>query len=141
MPLLEFSPHRIAGLTRANATLMARSRLTLIYAVVLPLLPFGLLLVGDNSSGGAGATPVTTALMMAALFPVYANLLSVVPPESWRAWLCGFPVGSRVGRGVLVVDRAHHGGRAVPAVVVVEPVAPVQHDGLGLAGVGEGVAG
>ena len=30
---------------------------------------------------------------------------AVVPPESWRASLCGFPVG---GRGVLVVDRAHH---------------------------------
>jgi len=63
--------------------------------------------------------------------------LNVVPPESWRASLCGFPVG---GRGVLVVDRAHHARRAVPAVVVVEPVAPVQHDGLGLAGVLEVVA-
>ena len=30
---------------------------------------------------------------------------TVVPPESWRASLCGFPVE---GRGVLVVDRAHH---------------------------------
>ncbi len=61
----------------------------------------------------------------------------VVPPESWRASLCGFPVG---GRGVLVVDRAHHARRAVTAVVVVEPVAPVQHDGLGLPGVLELVA-
>ena len=61
----------------------------------------------------------------------------VVPPESWRASLCGFPVG---GRGVLVIDRAHHAGRAVPALVVVEPVAPVQHDGLSLAGVLELVA-
>ena len=62
---------------------------------------------------------------------------SVVPPESWRASLCGFPVG---GRGVLVADRAHHPDRAVPSVVVVEPVAPVQHDGLGLAGVVQIVA-
>lgn len=38
----------------------------------------------------------------------------VVPPESWRASLCGFPVG---GRGVLVVDRAHHARRAVPPVL------------------------
>jgi hypothetical protein len=52
-------------------------------------------------------------------------------PESWRASLCGFPVGAA---GVLVGDGAHHAGRAVPAVVVVEPVAPVQHNGLGLAG-------
>jgi hypothetical protein len=61
----------------------------------------------------------------------------VVPPESWRASLCGFPVG---GRGVLVVDRAHHARRAVPALMVVEAVAPVQHDRLSLAGVGELVA-
>ena len=61
----------------------------------------------------------------------------VVPPESWRASLCGFPVGSR---GVLVTDRAHHACRAVPALVVVEPVAPVQDDGLRLAGVLEVVA-
>ena len=65
------------------------------------------------------------------------ELRPVVPPESWRASLCGFPVG---GRGVLVVDRAHHARRAVPALVVVEPVASVQHDGLGLAGVLEAVA-
>ena len=61
----------------------------------------------------------------------------VVPPESWRASLCGFPVGSR---GVLVADRAHHACGAVPTLVVVEPVAPVKHDGLGLAGVVELVA-
>ena len=66
-----------------------------------------------------------------------AERVGVVPPESWRASLCGFPVG---GRGVLVADRAHHPDRAVPSVVVVEPVAPVQHDGLGLAGVVEIVA-
>ncbi len=33
----------------------------------------------------------------------WGEAFDVVPPESWRAWLCGFPVG---GRGVLVVDRA-----------------------------------
>ena len=76
MTLLDISPQRIAGLARANTTLLARNRLTFIYAVVLPLLPLGLLLVGDNSSGGRGANAVITALMMAALFPVYANLLS-----------------------------------------------------------------
>ena len=58
-------------------------------------------------------------------------------PRIVEGSLCGFSVG---GRGVLVVDRAHHARRAVPAVVVVEPVAPVQHDSLGLAGVVELVA-
>jgi ABC-2 type transport system permease protein len=76
MTLLDVSPRRIAGLARANATLVARNRLTFIYAVVLPLMPLGLLLVGDKGSSGVGANAVITALMMAALFPVYANLLS-----------------------------------------------------------------
>lgn len=76
MTLLNISPRRIAGLTRANATLVARNRLTFVYAVVLPLLPLGLLLVGDDSSATKGANALITALMMAALFPVYANLLS-----------------------------------------------------------------
>jgi ABC-2 type transport system permease protein len=76
MTLLDVSPQRIAGLARANTALLARNRLTFIYAVVMPLLPLGLLLVGGTSSGGAGAYAVSTALMMAALFPVYANLLS-----------------------------------------------------------------
>ncbi|MDN4172338.1 ABC transporter permease [Nocardioides sp. SOB77] len=70
---------RTAGLARANATLVLRNRLTLIYGVVLPLLPLGLLLVGDSGSegsGGAGAAAIVTALMMAALFPVFYNLLS-----------------------------------------------------------------
>ncbi len=76
MTLLEISPTRIVGLARANATLVVRNRLTFIYAVVLPLLPLGLLLVSGNSSRDAGANTVVTAMMMAALFPVYANLLS-----------------------------------------------------------------
>ena len=56
---------------------------------------------------------------------------TVVPPESWRFPLCGFPVG---GRSVLVVDGADHAEGAVSAVVVVEPVAPVKHNSLRLSG-------
>lgn len=73
------SPQRTLGLARANALLVARNRMTLLYAVVLPLLPLGLLLVGDSGDSGragAGAAAVVTALMMAAVFPVYYNLLS-----------------------------------------------------------------
>ena len=92
------------------------------FEVVMPLSPRCLLVVSPYPALGSGTGVLT---------------VGVVPPESWRASLCGFPVG---GRGVLVVDRAHHACRAVPALVVVEAVAPVQHDGLGLAGVVELVA-
>ena len=40
----------------------------------------------------------------------------------------------RLGRGVLVVDRAHHPRRAVSPLVVVEAVAPAEHNCLGLTG-------
>ncbi|HEX8497339.1 MAG TPA: ABC transporter permease [Actinomycetales bacterium] len=76
---LRLSPRRTLGLARANAVLVTRNRVTLLYAVVLPLLPLGLLLVGDSGgdgSVGTGAAAIVTALMMAAVFPVYYNLLS-----------------------------------------------------------------
>jgi ABC-2 type transport system permease protein len=76
---VRLSPHRTLGLARANALLVVRNRLTLLYAVVLPLLPLGLLLLGDSDdaeAAGAGAAAVVTALMTAAVFPVYYNLLS-----------------------------------------------------------------
>jgi len=76
MTIADLSLQRTAGLARANATLVLRNRMAFTYAVVLPLLPLGLLLVDDRGAGGAGAAAVTTALMMAALFPVYYNLLS-----------------------------------------------------------------
>ena len=76
MTIVNLSLQRTAGLARANATLVLRNRMAFIYAVILPLLPLGLLLADDRSSGGAGAAAVITALMMAALFPVYYNLLS-----------------------------------------------------------------
>ena len=78
-------------------------------------------------TGSIAAAPVTAIALVGI----------VGPPESWRASLCGFPV---LGRGVLVVDWAHHARRAVPALLVVEPVAPVQYHGLGLAHIVELVA-
>jgi ABC-2 type transport system permease protein len=76
---VRLSPRRTLGLSRANAVLVTRNRLTLLYAVVLPLLPLGLLLVGDTGEDGppgAGAAAIVTALIMTAVFPVYYNLLS-----------------------------------------------------------------
>ena len=49
--------------------------------------------------------------------------------------------GRLVGGQVLVVDRAHHTSAAMPPAMVVEVVAPVQHDRPGVVGIGELVAG
>jgi ABC-2 type transport system permease protein len=76
---LRLSRRRTVGLARANAVLVMRNRMTLLYAVVVPLLPLGLLLFGgteEGGSNGAGAAAIVTTLMMAAIFPVYYNLLS-----------------------------------------------------------------
>ncbi|VXB83724.1 ABC transporter permease [Nocardioides sp. AX2bis] len=72
------SVRRVVALARANALLMARNRLTLVYAVVVPLLPLGLLLAQDLSDPAAGAGALITSLVLVLLFPVYYNLLSVV---------------------------------------------------------------
>ena len=49
--------------------------------------------------------------------------------------------GRLVGGQVLVVDRAQHASAAVPSAVVVEVVAPGQHDSPGVVGVGQLVTG
>lgn len=68
---------RVAGLASANARLLVRNRLTLTYALLLPLTPL-LLLTRTAENPEAGATTVGTALLLAYLFPVFYNLLSVV---------------------------------------------------------------
>lgn len=72
------SRRRVVGLARANALLMTRNRLTLFYGVVIPLLPLLLLLTGERGNTTVGGTAVTTTLLMALLFPVYYNVLSLV---------------------------------------------------------------
>ncbi len=64
---------------------------------------------------------------------------TVVPPESWRVRLCGFPGGDRCAG--LIVDGTEHSDGGVSAVVIVEPGAPVQHDGPGLVDGSEVVPG
>lgn len=72
------SRRRIVGLARANFLLTTRNRLTLVYGLVLPLLPLLLLLVGERGDTTVGGSAVTTTLLMALLFPVYYNVLSLV---------------------------------------------------------------
>ncbi|WP_122819101.1 ABC transporter permease [Nocardioides pantholopis] len=72
------SLRRVRGLVRANARLVVRNRLTLSYAVVLPLLPLLLVLGGDRGAIGPGAASVITVVMLALLFPVFYNTLSMI---------------------------------------------------------------
>ncbi|WP_380164435.1 ABC transporter permease [Jannaschia sp. R86511] len=68
---------RVGGLAAANTRLLVRNRLTLTYALLLPLLPLGLLLITAEDPT-AGTSTIGTALLLAYLFPVFYNLLSVV---------------------------------------------------------------
>lgn len=71
-----FSVRRAAGLTRWNAVLLSRNRLAFFYAVLLPLLPLGLLLTGERGAASVGAGALTTMFLTISLFPVYYNVLA-----------------------------------------------------------------
>ncbi len=64
---------RTAGLAKYNALLLTRNRMAMLYGVALPLAPLALLL---SAPAGSGAAAIATTLTMAALFPVYYNVLS-----------------------------------------------------------------
>lgn len=68
---------RVVRLARTNATLMMRNRLTLSYAFVMPLLPLALLLLGERGDVDGGSSAIGTTVLMALMFPVYYNLLSM----------------------------------------------------------------
>lgn len=68
---------RVIGLAHSNVLLMRRNMLTVVYAVVVPLLPLAMLPTVPERSGTAGAIPVSLVLLLALLFPVYYNLLSM----------------------------------------------------------------
>ncbi len=72
------SRHRIMGLARTNTTVLMRNRLTLSYAVVVPLLPLALLFFGERGNADAGIVNLSSVLLMAVMFPVYYNVLSMV---------------------------------------------------------------
>lgn len=68
---------RVLGLAHSNALLMRRNLLTVVYAVVVPLLPFALLAATPERNGKDGSVVLSLVLLMALLFPVYYNLLSM----------------------------------------------------------------
>ena len=71
-----FSTRRAASLTRWNLVLLSRNRLAFLYAAVFPLLPLALLFTGERGQESVGAGAITTTFLVAALFPVYYNVLS-----------------------------------------------------------------
>lgn len=75
-PAHRLSARRTASLTRWNTVLLARNRLALFYATLMPLLPLGLLFTGDRGSAAVGAAAVVTMFFVLALFPVYYNVLA-----------------------------------------------------------------
>lgn len=68
---------RTTGLARANAKLMLRNRLNLAYGFVLPLVPMAFLLTGDRGDVGPAGAALSSTIVMAALFPVFYNILSM----------------------------------------------------------------
>jgi ABC-2 type transport system permease protein len=75
---LRAAVRRTLGLTAANARLLVRNRLTLAYGLILPLLPLAFLFAAERGDVTSGAAVISSALMLAFLFPVYYNLLSVI---------------------------------------------------------------
>ncbi len=73
---MTLSWRRIARLTRWNAVLLSRNRLTFFYAAVLPLVPLAMLFAGERDSETAGANAISTVFLATVLFPVYYNVLS-----------------------------------------------------------------
>ena len=70
------SLRRTVSLTRWNAVLLSRNRLAFFYALVMPLLPLGLLFTGERGSASVGAGAIVTMFLVIALFPVYYNVLA-----------------------------------------------------------------
>lgn len=68
---------RVAGLARSNGLLLLRNRLTLVNAVVVPLAPALFAVNGDRGDEAVGALVVSAVLMLAVLFPVFYNVLSL----------------------------------------------------------------
>ncbi len=77
MTTLQPAIHRVTRLARTNTTLMMRNRLTMGYALVMPLLPLGLLFLGERGAVDGASGAIATAFLMALMFPVYYNLLSM----------------------------------------------------------------
>ncbi len=120
---------RVLGLAQANTLLMRRNLLTVVYAVALPLLPLGLVATTPERTGTAGAIPLTLVLLMALLFPVYYNLLSMFVTRRDELVLKRLRSGEATDAEIIV-------SMALPGVALVFVVAVVAAVVAGLVGFG-----
>lgn len=105
------SMRRILGLAKTNITVIVRNRLTLSYALILPLLPLALLLLSERGDVTAGLANLSTVLLMALLFPVYYNVLSMVVTRRDELVLKRLRTGEARDAEILVAT-------ALPGVVI-----------------------
>ncbi len=120
---------RVLGLARSNALLMRRNMLTAVYAVVVPLLPLGLLAAAPEKSGPAAAVPLSMVLLMAVLFPVYYNLLSMFVTRRDELVLKRLRSGESTDAEIIV-------SMALPGVALVLVVAGIAAVVAGVLGLG-----
>ncbi|GAB6898788.1 ABC transporter permease [Kineosporia succinea] len=71
-----FSVPRTLHLARWNTVLLTRNKLAVTYALVMPLAPLLLLLMGERGAETTGASAIGSVLLLAVLFPVFYNILS-----------------------------------------------------------------
>jgi len=128
MSTLALSTRRVTGLSRTNALLMMRNRLTLTYAVVMPLLPLLLLFNGERGDVDAGAAAISTGLLMALMFPIYYNLLSMFVTRRDELVLKRLRTGEVTDRDLVVSMAAP--GVAITVVVTVLTIVVAMVTGL-----------
>ena len=128
MSTLALSTRRVTGLSRTNALLMMRNRLTLTYAVVMPLLPLLLLFNGERGDVDAGAAAISTGLLMALMFPIYYNLLSMFVTRRDELVLKRLRTGEVTDRDLVVSMAAP--GVAITLVVTVLTIVVAMVTGL-----------
>jgi len=130
MTTLDLAPasRRVTRLARTNTTLLMRNRLTLSYALVMPLLPLGLLFLGDRGNVDAASGVIAAGFLMALMFPIYYNLLSMFVSRRDELVLKRLRTGEV--RDVELVLSMALPGVAIMLVVTVLTVAVAMANGL-----------
>lgn len=109
------APRRVAALARAEFALLRRNKLLMFNAVLLPLLPFGLLIplhINDSLNDDMATMVLTLMVALLLLFVVYYNLLSSYVARREELVLKRLRTGECSDAEILA-------GTAVPAVTIV----------------------